>query len=284
MTSGNELQAFENAIAIKYNKHYPVVMANKLVRARKDRLTTLEAKLLRLAISNIVELDTDLKTYSISVSELADFLGVSSSNIYAEVPQIAKSLLDKDIYIPCGYDRHGNENFELFHWVDYVKYENGTITLKLSERLKPYLLGLDSLFTKYGYDTVLALPEETAIIMYELLISFEGLRTHNITVKTYPDLDLETGEFVLEIDFLRKYFDCLDKYPNTSDFIKWVIDYNLNTIMTNTLARVKYRTVKKGRSIKYVVFKFVGLWEDMELEAKVKKLRNKALKAGTKNG
>lgn len=282
MTSGNELQAIENTIAIKYNKNYPVVMANKLIRARKDRLTTFEAKLLRLAISNIVELDTDLKTYSVSVAELADFLGIDSSNIYREVPQIAKSLFSKKIYIPTGtYDRHGNENFELYNWVSYVKYENGVITLRLNDNLKPYLLGLDKLFTMYGYDTVLALPEETAIIMYELLISFEGLRTHNITVKTYPDLDLEAGEFVLEIDFLRKYFDCVDKYPNTSDFIKWVIDYNLNTIMTNTIARIKYRTVKKGRSIKYVVFKFIGLWDDMELEAKVKKLR---LKAGTNNG
>ena len=281
MMCGNELQLVESAVAIRYNKNYPVVMANKLVRARKDRLTTFEAKLLRLAISNIVELDTDLKTYSVSVAELADFLGIDSSNIYREVPQIAKSLFDKDIYIPTGYDKHGNENFELFHWVDYIKYENGTITLKLSERLKPYLLGLDSLFTKYGYDTVLALPKETAIILYELLISFEGLRTHNITVKTYPELDLEPGEFVLDIAFLRNYFDCNDKYPNASDFINRVIEYNLNIIMTNTLARVKYRTVKKGRSIKYVVFKFVGLWDDMELEDKVKRLR---LKAGTNNG
>ena len=178
MTSGNELQAIENTIAIKYNKNYPVVMANKLIRARKDRLTTFEAKLLRLAISNIVELDTDLKTYSVSVAELADFLGIDSSNIYREVPQIAKSLFSKKIYIPTGtYDRHGNENFELYNWVSYVKYENGVITLRLNDNLKPYLLGLDKLFTMYGYDTVLALPEETAIIMYELLISFEGLRT-----------------------------------------------------------------------------------------------------------
>lgn len=266
----------ENAIAIRYNKNYPVVMANKLIRARKDRLTTFEAKLLRLAISNIVELETDLKTYSISVVELADFLGIDSSNIYKEVPQIAKSLFDKDIYIHTGYDKKGNETFKMFHWVDFIEYKDGIITLKLSESLKPYLLGLDSLFTKYGYDTVLALPKETAIIMYELLISFEGLRVYDITLETFPDIELQSGEFVLSIDFLRDYFDCKERYPNTSDFIKWVIDYNLNIIMTNTLARIKYRTVKKGRSIKYIVFRFVGLFEDRQLESDIKKLRLKA--------
>lgn len=273
----NGLIPDESAIAIRYNKNYPVVMANKLIRAKKDRLTVLEAKLLRLAISNIVELDTKLNTYTISVSELAMFLGVASTNLYTEVPQIAKSLFDKDIYMPTGtYDKHGNENFELFHWVDYIKYENGTITLKLSERLKPYLLGLDSLFTKYGYENILALPSDMCITLFELLISFEGLRLNDITVNTYPEVELQPGEFILPIDKLRQFLQCDDKYPNTSDMIKWVIDYNLKIIMTHTLCRIKYRTVKQGRSIKYIVFRFVGLFEDYQLEQDIKKLRVKA--------
>lgn len=277
----NQLQEIENAISIRYNPKYPVVMANKLIRAKKDRLTTFEAKLVRLAISNIVELDTKLKTYTISVAELANFFKVDSSNIYREVPNLAKSLLSKKIYIPTGtYDRQGRENFELFNWVSYVKYENGSITLRLNDSLSPYLLGLDRLFTMYGYDTVLALPKETAIILYELLISFEGLRTNNITVKTYPELDLDAGEFVLEIDFLRKYFECEDKYPNTSDFINRVIEYNLNIIMVNTLARIQYRTVKKGRAIKYIVFKFIGWLDSQALEKKIARLK---LKAGMNN-
>ena len=277
----NEIPA-DSAIAIRYNKNYPVVMANKLIRARKDRLTTLESKLLRLAISNIVELDTKLNTYTISVSDLADFLGVDSSNIYREVPQIAKTLIEKKIYMPIGtYDRQGRENFEVYNWVSYIRYENGVITLRLNDSLKPYLLGLDSLFTKYGYDNILSLPSDICIVLFELLISFEGLRIYNIQVDVYPDVELEPGEFVFPIDSLRKFLECEDKYPNTSDFIKWVIDYNLNIIMKETFCRIKYRTVKKGRSIKYIVFKFVGWLEDKELEQKISKLK---LKAGTNNG
>lgn len=272
----------EIPVAIRYNKHYPVVMANKLIRARKDRLTILESKLVRLAISNIVELDTKLNTYSISVNELADFLGIDSSNIYREVPQIAKGLIDKKIYMPIGtYDRNGRENFEVYTWVSYVKYENGVITLRLNDSIKPYLLGLDSLFTKYGYDNILTLPSDICVVLFELLISFEGLRIYNIKVDAYPDVELEPGEFCFPIDSLRKFLECEDKYPNASDFIKWVIDYNLNIIMKETLCRIKYRTVKKGRSIKYIVFKFVGWLEDRELEAKISKLK---LKAGTNNG
>ena len=277
----NGLLPLEDTVSIRYNKNYPVVMANKLIRAKKDRLSTLESKLLRLAITNIVELDTKLNTYTVSVAELADFLGIASSNIYTEVQQIAKSLIDKKIYMPIGtYDRHGNENYELYNWVSYVKYENGVITLRLNDSLKPYLLGLDSLFTRYGYDNILSLPSDICISLFEWLISFEGLRIHQIRVDVYPDVELETGEFALPIDVLRKFLQCEDKYPNASDFIKWVIDYNLKIIMTHTLCRIKYRTVKKGRSIKYIVFRFVGLFEDRQLEADIKKLR---LKAGLPN-
>lgn len=263
----------ENAIDIKYNKNYPVVMANKLARARKDKLTSLEAKLLRLAISNICELDSKLNTYNVSITELAELLGISSSNIYTEVKGLANSLMSKEIHISLGYDKNGNENFELFHWIDYCRYKDGIITIRLSEFLKPYLLGLDKLFTRYGYDTVLALPSDTAIKLYELLISFEGLRINNIKAYYYPEIETEPGEFVFPIENLRIFLNCEDKYPNNRDFIKWVIDSNLDIIMKNTLARITYRLIRKGRAIKYIVFKFIGLYEDIELENRIKKLK-----------
>ena len=269
----------ENAIDIKYNKNYPVVMANKLARARKDKLTSLEAKLLRLAISNICELDSKLNTYNVSITELADLLGISSSNIYTEVKGLANSLMSKEIHISLGYDKNGNENFELFHWIDYCRYKDGIITIRLSEFLKPYLLGLDKLFTRYGYDTVLALPSDTAIKLYELLISFEGLRINNIKTYYYPEIETEPGEFVFPIENLRIFLNCEDKYPNNRDFIKWVVDSNLDIIMKNTLARITYRLIRKGRAIKYIVFKFVSLGEDLELENRIRKL-----KGGNGNG
>ena len=75
----------ENALPIKYNKNYYVIQANELVRSRQDELTLLEAKLIRLAIAQVLKDDDDLKTYTCNISLLADFLGISSQNIYRDV-------------------------------------------------------------------------------------------------------------------------------------------------------------------------------------------------------
>jgi plasmid replication initiation protein len=50
--------------------------------------------------------------------------------------------------------------------------------------------------------------------------------------------------------------------------------------MVNTLARIQYRTVKKGRAIKYIVFKFIGWLDSQALEKKIARLK---LKAGMNN-
>ena len=75
----------ENALPIKYNREYNVIQANELVRSRQYELTLLEAKLIRLAIAQVLKQDADLKTYTCNVARLAEFLGISRQNIYKEV-------------------------------------------------------------------------------------------------------------------------------------------------------------------------------------------------------
>ena len=63
----------DTAIAIKYSRDFAVIQANELVRSKQDDLTLLEAKLIRLAITQVLRDDTDLKTYSCNVVDLANF-------------------------------------------------------------------------------------------------------------------------------------------------------------------------------------------------------------------
>ena len=72
----------ENAISIKYNKDFSVNQANELVRSKQDELTLLEAKIVRLAITQIVREDNQLNTYTCNVVDLANFLGIDNHNIY----------------------------------------------------------------------------------------------------------------------------------------------------------------------------------------------------------
>lgn len=264
----------ENAIAIKYNKDFYVIQANELVRSKQDDLTLLEAKLIRLAITQVLRDDTDLKTYSCNVVDLANFLGIDNHNIYRDIQELSKSLMKKSIFIKDKTQpkRKGKENYRIFHWIDYVDYTDGVITFKLSDSLKPYLIGLEQLFTLYGYDAVIGLPTNYSIRLYELIASYQNMTVRLMPDTNYTDIPIEKNEFIFTIDWLRDYFNCNDKYPNTGDFVKRVIDGAVKAIVKNTLMRLSYRTVKKGRSITHIVFK-LNEWTNQDFTDYVMKLR-----------
>lgn len=259
---------------IFYDKDLTVVQANELVRSKKDDLTLIEAKLIRLAIGQILKEDTDFRTYSCEIVDLARFLGISSDNIYRDVADINKSLMGKVIYIedPTQKDRRGNPRYKIFHWVDVAEYADGVITYKISEELKPYLIGLERFFTKYGYESIAALPSDYAIRLYELLASYQNLTVKQKRESDF-DVDIEKNEIVFEIKWLRAYFGCEKKYPNTGDFLKRIIDGSVNAIQQHTEMRLTYRTVKSGRYIKYVIFK-IHAWYDSGYEKVLKQLKD----------
>lgn len=243
----------DNTKSLKYNPDYSVAQANELVRSKQDDLTLLEAKLIRLAISQILKDDTDLKTYECSVIDLANYLNVETEYIYTEIQKVAKTLMSKSIFIKDNTNQtNGKYNYKIFHWIDYFEYYNGTITIKLSDNLKPYLIGLDKFFTLYGLSSVIALPTNYSIRFYELMMSFYNYKS-NIT--DYKGIKLYKGEFLLSIDYLREYFNCNDKYPNTSDFIKRVIESSISYVELKSLVNISFRPITKGRKIIALVFK-----------------------------
>lgn len=253
-----------NSLGIYYNKELAVVQANELVRSRQDDLTLLEAKLIRLAIAQVLKDDTDLKTYTCNVVDLANFLQISQDNIYRDIQDLSKSIMKKSIFIRDRESKKGG--YKIFHWIDYIEYKDGVITFRLSESLKPYLLGLNELFTLYEYDIVISLPTNNAIRLYELLASFQNIQYKRILDHSFTNIKLEKNEFLFSIDWLRDYFNCKDKYPNTGDFIKRIISPSVQSIEKHSLMRLEYRTIKEKRSIKAIVFSMKH-WTDNPEEA-----------------
>ena len=81
---------------------------------------------------------------------------------------------------------------------------------------------------------------------------------------------IESGHKVGEL--AKEYFNADEKYPNTSDFIRRVVDITVKSIRQLTLMKLSYRTVKKGRSITHIVFK-LNDWNPDEAEEILAKLR-----------
>lgn len=262
---------------VRYNEESLVVQANELVRSKQDDLTLLEAKLVRLAVSQVLKADTDFRTYSCHVSDLAGFLGISRDNIYRDVRDLAVSIMKKSIFIKDNQPtKRGKQNYKIFHWVDYVEYKDGVITFRLSESLKPYLLGLEEIFTMYSYGALIDLPTTYSIRLYELLVSW----VNAIWVEdkpNYTNVPIESNEIIFSIDYLREYFNCLNKYPNAGDFVVNVIDVSVKAINEKTFMDVSFRKVKQGRKIGYIVFSFNNM-EDLTPEQEIKWARIKALR------
>lgn len=257
----------------KLNENLMLLQANELVRAKQDDLTILEARLIRLAIAQVVKSDTDFRTYKCSLSELAGFLQLSKQTVYEEIANISDSLLKKIIAIQNPNSKDANKpDYIKFHWVDTIIYQDGYLVLKLSHELKPYLLGLEQLFTMYGYETLLHLPTNYSIRLYELLISWQN--------KPFSDLDfysdkfqLEQDEVVFSLDYLRKYFNCENKYPSAGDFIRRVIDSSVSYINKNSIMKISYRKIKNGTKIEYIIFKYLRGATDKELQDRFRDAR-----------
>lgn len=239
-----------------------VRMAQRVIEGRDEKGNmqhwgALELKIVRLLIAQIRPEDTEIYSYSCPVKDMARILGISESTVYQEARTAIRRLMSRIIEITGDSDALGNLEYDSFHWLSRSGYKDGVFRLKLSEELKPFIIGLQEYFTNYDLQGVLQLPTANAIRLYELLASWA-----NSTVRPRKGVYIVNGwridrdEVAFTIDYLREFFCCTDKYPNTGDFIRRVIDPAAMAIQdANFFPLQTWRLGKEGRNISHVVFK-----------------------------
>lgn len=238
---------------MRMKNDFYVVQANDLIRARQDHLSLTEAKLVRLVISQIAPNDEDLHVYTFKLKDLASYLEVASSNLFRDISEITHNLMKKVITITPR--TNSNQKALQIHWVDYVEYDGGIVKIKLSDQLRPYVVGLRELYTKYGSGILQICNSTFAIRLYELLCSYQNMILRDYAAPNPDGIPLEANEFVFSVTYLRDFFDCGEKYPQTSDFIKRVISPTVEFLHRETELLPSYRIYKAGRSITHIIFK-----------------------------
>lgn len=224
---------------ISYNKEHYAVMANSIVKGKQE-MTLMEARIIRLLITQVVKEDKDLKTYTCRIQDLADFLNITSDNIYRTIKTICENLLKRIVRIGTGNPK---EPWMAFQWVQLARYDgNGNITLKLSEQIAPYVLELNSWFTQYQIENILQFNSFYAIRLYELIKCENGITR-------------DTKEtFTFEIDYLRQVFCCEDKYKTTAEFIRQAIEISTKEINQKSDIKLEYECKKTGKKITSIEF------------------------------
>lgn len=224
---------------ISYNQEHNVVGANDLLMG-KQAMSLQTARLIRLLITQIAEHDKDLKTYTCRIADLADFLGIDSSNLYRDVRAVCESAMRSVVYIGTGNPK---DPWSLIHWVSMAHYNgNGSLTLRLSDELKPYVLELQAWFTQYKLKNILALNSYYAIRLYEIIRCEDG-RTGGYQ-----------SELVFDVADLRRSLGCEKKYAAFKDFRKRVIEIAVREINDKTDLYLIPRYKKQGRAVASISF------------------------------
>lgn len=249
----------EKQYPMKLDKDFYVVTANDLIKG-KQKMTLRESQLLFIAISQVVYEDKDFKTYTTTVPELAAFMGVDENSLYRDLEGICTSLLQRVVKIQVGGENaRGRKKWEIFQWVNSAKYDNGKLTIRLSDDIKPYLLELEAYYSQTLLGTLMTFRSYYATRLYQYLVAETNARWGTVE------------EWTFTCEQLRDLFQVGEKqYKLNRDLLRYTIKPALEELGASDFAYVwdyeEHRAAKRGRPLESVSFKAI-FFENKEKKA-----------------
>lgn len=162
-----------------------VVQSNKLIESHyKQQYTVQEQRMVLWVISEIHKEDYfktqkyENKTITISAQKYAELMDINIADVYKRTQEIGDNLMQKVITIKT------DNGWEMFHWVDIMKYHKGTaiIEVTISSAIIPYIIDLKEKFTAFRLENILYLNSSYAIKLYQILIQYKQIGEREITV------------------------------------------------------------------------------------------------------
>lgn len=222
-----------------------VAQSNKFIRETQNNLTLQQQKIILYIISKIKPADDDFKDYEIDIKDFCKVCGIDENH-----HENRKYLRDSIIKLHnASFWFITDEKEMLLDWIQSITIhkDRNTITFRLDNRLKPYLLELKENFTAYELGNALILSSKHSIALYQLLKSYAYLDDVSFTIE-------EIREH-LQID--------KNKYPLYNDFKRYVIDKAIKEINEYTDIIIEYKARRSGRTTKYIDF-FITTKQDTE--------------------
>lgn len=232
---GKSIQDLRSSIVYKSN--------DLILKARYD-LPLQQQKILLYIISQMSPFDDDFKMYEFDCKTFCAVAGIDEDNggNYRKLKEAIRSLWREAQWIPLDDDTES-----LCAWIGKAKIHkrSGTISIRLDEDLKPYLLNLQGNFTRYELVWTLRFRSRYSIRLYEIVRSIH-----------YNELQPYTRRFAL--DELRRAMGA-ETYPEYWDFKQRALEPAVAEINKYSDKNVRYKAVKKGRTVAFI---------DLTVEAK----------------
>lgn len=215
------------------DKNYVVTKANALITASYD-LSLQEQKIILILASMVQPTDEEFREYKFRVKDFIDTLEIKDQSKYTELPKVTKELMKKVFEI-----REGDDILQLA-WLSSARYKTkeGTLTLKFSPDLKPYMLKLKELYTSYKISNILSLKSKYSLRLYELLKSNEF-----------------KGKWEVDLDVLKKLLGVTEKSYSVYQNVKnRIILHAQKELKGKTDIRFEFEEVKTGRKVTSIRF------------------------------
>lgn len=213
-----------------------VVERNDLITNARHNLSARELKIMDFLISKVKPDDEDFILIETSANQIGKVLNnVKSGRAYEDIRKSLVKLRSETIYI---LDREKGA-MTITGWISEATfYTNGNIDVEISNKLKPYLLGLIAQggYTQYELNDVVKLNNKHSIVLYKFMREADkgGNRLPTIT----GTIEEFKGWFNANPDMQFKVFN--------RDIIKVAVEEINREIPTMNLV---VKQIKRGRSV-----------------------------------
>ena len=219
-----------------------VYKSNALIEA-SYRLSVYEQRIILGCIAQVQRDEplTDQQLYTVSAQQIARDAGVSVDRAYQHIKAASERLFRREVTLHEAPNGQGAAQVRLTRWVQEVVYQKdqGTVALRFSQPMVPYLSQLTEQFTRYALTDVARMDSAHAIRLYELLCQWRG-----------------AGQREVSVEWLREAFQLEGRYPAIKDLKRWVIGPAVEQVNEHSPLKVSWSQRKSGRRVSHLVFKF----------------------------
>lgn len=244
-----------------------IVKSNALIEAVYRPGNVYQMRLLMAALMQVKsKTEIDFRTrYCVSANALADMTGAKAKNNYQELKSAADTLMSVTVTVFDDAQGKPLKKYKKINLVSSCEYEDGagTVGLRFTEEIVPYISSLKTRFTQYQARYVMPMTSGYSIRLYELCLQWLG------------------NEREFTVEEFRRILDLKDKYDRLERLKAKVITPAIKEINKYSDIHVTFGQRKSGRRVTHFQFKIAKkqgeeVQEALPLKKESKKIYTKA--------
>jgi plasmid replication initiation protein len=194
------------------------VMDNKLIEGN-FKLSAVECRLIMHTIGRIGKEDDAFKTYEYTGRELIEALGIGENNNRYLI-DVIEGLMKKTVRI------RRPKSYLIANWLggETEVFDDGRISIRFGEKLKPYLLQLKEQFTVLQLESMMKFNSIYASRIYMLCKQYERIGTRTIALQELREILQIKDEYKQFIDLKKRVLEPAEREINLHSDIRVQIE------------------------------------------------------------